>query len=213
MTDVATLLAEFIDQLNAGAAPQVDDFLVRAESDEARVELATQIEVAIDFAPEEVRHPRADDGSFVLGLSAARIAEISGVSWPESIPAWRDAANLSVEQLAGRTLELGGIEPSPANLSVARRWIEAMESGAETVRTISSSARRAVADALGINHKRFDQSGSFEPRAAVAFRSRDADVAADASAGLVELAHEIDAAMPARRAGGEVDRWFTEGKG
>ena len=39
MSDVATLLSEFLDQLNAGGAPEAAEFLDRAESDEQRTEV------------------------------------------------------------------------------------------------------------------------------------------------------------------------------
>jgi hypothetical protein len=206
MTDVATLLAEFVDALHAGSLPDAGAFLARAESDEARKELATGIETVLDFVPEEVRHPRDESGAYVLGVPAERIAEAVRVTWPAAMPYWRERAKLSVEELAAAALRAGGIDGGAENVASAGRWIAAMESGAESIRTISLRARAALAEALGIAREAFDEAGDFSTGGALAFRA-DGNVYADRSVlELSELADQLNDALPP---GSAVDEFFS----
>lgn len=210
MSDVATLLAEFVDALNAGSAPEAFEYLQRAESSEQRVELAEGIEAALELVTYEASHPRDADGTFVLGLPHELIARAARATWPQAVPSWRRSAELSAEQLAERVLDAGGIEKSQSNLSAAERWIAAIEAGAESVRSVSERAREALATALGVTREAFDLAGDFEPGAAVAFRA-DADARADedAASGLIEIAAALDAAMAGVQEPTEVDSWFS----
>ncbi len=210
MTDAATLLAEFVDALHAGAAPEAADYLLRAESDAQRVELAEGIEAVLDVMSDEAVHPRAADGSFVLSVPRELIARAARTTWPQAMPAWRGNAGLSLEGLADKVLEGSGLESSASNRSAARRWVEAIEAGAETTRSVSAGARAALADALGVAREVFDRAGEFETGAAVAFRAEgdaaDDELAADA---LGEIAAEIDAALGDDQEPTAVDSWFS----
>lgn len=210
MTDVATLLAEYIDALNGGATPELSDFLNRAESAEARIELAEAIDGVLDLASDDARHPRAADGSFVLGISAERIAAAAVAPWDEAMPAWREGAGLSVGQLADRALETAGIVPSNQAHSAAARWIDAMESGAESARTIAGRAMDAIADALGVARDAFRASGEAAPPAAIAFRSGpDSGDLQVVSASIELVADALADAMPPAVGEEAVNDWFS----
>lgn len=209
MTDAATLLAEFVDQLNAGGAPEAGDFLQRAEDDEQRNELADGIDAVLMLAPEPLRHPRASDGSFALGLDADRIAAIAQVTWPEAMPAWMREAAMTTDELARAALASGAIEATEENVSAAKRWIESIQSGAESVRSISAKARGALADALKVGREAFDAAGDFDPQAAIAFRVEDSDDALAASRALIEVSAMIEDALPGAAPSSEVDRFFA----
>jgi hypothetical protein len=209
MSDVATLLSEFLDELNAGGAPEATSFLARAENDEQRVELAEGIETVLAFAPDQSRQPRDQDGGFVLGISANRIAAAAASPWSETIPFWRDQAALTIDQLAEAALRNGGVETSEQNVSAAARWIGAMESGAETARTISSRAMDAISDALGVARDKFAAAGAAEPHGAVAFRATDDLAASGVAEDLEIVAFKLANAMPSSPADSEVDGWFS----
>lgn len=209
MSDVSKLLAEFVDALAAGSAPEARDYLARVQSDSDRAELARGIETALMFASDELRHPRAADGSFVLGVSEERIERAARVTWPDAMPVWRSSAELTQDQLAERALRAGGIECDAASVAAASRWVAAMEAGAETVRSISERARAAIADVLGVARELFDVSGDFDPEGAVAFRAdADADARLVASQ-LIDVASAIDAAIPEDAGTARVDDWFS----
>jgi hypothetical protein len=209
MSDVATLLSEFLDQLNAGGAPEATAFLARAETDEQRIELAEGIETVLAFAPDESRHPRDSEGGFVLGLSADRIAAAAAAPWSETLPYWREKAALSVDALAERALNEGGVEVSEKNVKAAARWIGAMESGVETARTISARAMDAIADALGVARESFAAAGAAEPHGAVAFRASDDAMAKTVAHELEIAAFAMAEAIPSSPDDVVVDEWFT----
>ena len=147
MTDVATLLSEYVDALSGGAAPEVNEFLSRAASQEERIELAEAIDVILDFAPDEVRHPRSADGAYLLGgVSAEQIEAAAATPWNEAMPAWRTAAGVTIEQLAEQALSAGNLAADDENRSAALRWIEAMESG-DPKRRVIRIAGEQVAEA------------------------------------------------------------------
>lgn len=209
MSDAATLLAEFVDQLHAGAAPDAGEFLGRAGDDAQRQELAEGIEAVLMFVPEAVRHPRNADGSFVLGLDKARIDAITQVTWPEALPAWMHAAELDAAQLAAATLAEGGIDASEENVRAATGWIESIQAGSETIRSISTKARAAIADALKVARDAFDAAGDFEPQGAIAFRAGDSDDAIGLSHSLMQVSAELDMALPHDDQASEVDAFFS----
>lgn len=209
MSDAATLLAEFIDQLNSGGAPDAGEFLARADDDAQRLELADAIDAALMFAPEDLRHPRAEDGSFVLGLGAERLAKVTQVTWPEVMPIWLREAELTEAELAGAVLETGGIETSAENVAEATSWIDAIKSGAETITSISAKAREALADALQVAREAFDAAGDFSPEAEIAFRGGDNEDAFATTHALMDLSVKLDAALPQSEPQSEVDRYFS----
>lgn len=210
MTDVATLLSEYVDALSGGAAPQVNEFLSRAASQEERIELAEAIDVILDFAPDEVRHPRSADGTHLLGgVSSEQIAAAAATPWNEAMPAWRAAAGMTIEQLAEQALSAGNLAADDENRSAARRWIEAMESGAESARTISVLAMDAIADAIGVARDAFKNSGAAVTPGAVAFRKAgSASDARRAAEGIEVVAEALADAMPPAESGAAVDDWF-----
>lgn len=208
MTDTATLLAEFVDALTAGGAPEASDFIARAESEADRKELAGLITDVLDLLPDTARHPRDQTGALVLGLSRERIAEAVVLTWPEAMPIWRSAKQLTVEQLATRTLEAAELETTPANVTVAGRWIAAMEAGSESIKSISAAALAAIASALGIDREELRSTGDFEPHAALAFRADGAELDGFKAHSLVRVVDQLDAAMPPA-AVNEVDAWFS----
>lgn len=211
MTDIDKLLAEFIDALHSGETPEPADYLERVEDDAQRAALAENIVTAIDFLPDAVRHPREADGSFKLGASQEQISAAASMKWPELLPAWRHGQEMTIEQVAERTLQSGGLEVSGKNIAAARSWIAAMEAGIESARTISWQALQAVGFALKIPEKQMMLSGSFEPQpAAAAFRADDNDAAHLAASKLMIVADAVDDALPKEDTDNEVDAFFKE---
>jgi hypothetical protein len=206
MTDAATLLAEFVDALHSGSMPDAGAFLARADTVEQRKELAAGIETVLDLVPDQVRHPRDSTGAFVLGIPAERIAEAARATWTTALPYWRGLAGMSVKDLATAALHAAGLKDDSKNLTSATGWIEAMETGAESVRSISVKARAALAEALGVSREAFDEAGEFASAGAIAFRAEGIDDAAQIEQNLGQLAERIIDATPPTSA---VDQWFA----
>lgn len=213
MTDVATLLGEFLDELNAGNGPEVAVFIEKAESEADRIELAQGIEAVLAFAPDSARHPRdAASGALVSPIDvdemSAAIEEMMGASGElaEAVPGWREAFGASVADFARRVLEAGGLATSEGNVSVASRWVTEMESGAVKAESLSDRAMRAVSSVLG--------SG---PEEVVAFRKLAHDASIDLKAmtsdemvveKLEDIAEVLGDAMP-EPDDADVDAWFS----
>jgi hypothetical protein len=214
MTDVATLLGEFLDELNAGNLPEAAAFIEKADSPAERIELAQGIDAVLAFAPDSARHPRdAASGALVSPVDSAKleeaIAEVLGSSseLAAAVPSWRERFGATVEDFAKRILAAGGLAPTEGNVSVAARWVAGMESGAIGAEKLSDRAMRAVSSVLGsgpvdaqlISEQSFD----------LAFRAEDESNDDEVGHKLGEIAEVLSAAMP--NAADEVDAeaWFS----
>jgi hypothetical protein len=192
MNDVATLLGEFLDELNAGNAPEATVFIEKAGTPAERIELAQGIEAVLAFAPDSARHPRdSARGALVSPVDSAQleaaIVEAHGASseLAEAVPSWRQRFGASVEDFAKRILAAGGLAPTEDNVSVAARWVAGMESGSIGAERLSDRAMRAVSSVLG--------SGPEDRPFDLAFRADDAsrdDVVAEKLDAIAEVFSE-----------------------
>lgn len=214
MTDVATLLGEFLDELNAGNGPEVTAFIEKAESESDRIELAQGIEAVLAFAPDSARHPRdAASGALVSPVDSAQLASMieevmqSSGELADAVPSWRESFGASVADFARRILVAGGLKPTEGNVSVASRWVTGMESGAVRAESLSDRAMRAVSSVLGSApdaHVAI-QAMSIEP----AFRA-DADMPKEEVAEkLADIAGVLHEAMPEPEDDADVEAWFS----
>ncbi|MGB1583766.1 MAG: hypothetical protein ACPHCI_08245 [Solirubrobacterales bacterium] len=218
MTDVATLLGEFLDELNAGNRPEAAAFLDKADTDADRIELAQGIEAVLAFAPDSARHPRdASSGVLVSPVDATELAAVidevmqASSELAEAVPSWRERFGASVADFAGRVLEAGGLAPTEGNVGVASRWIEGIESGAIGAERLSDRAMRAVSSVLGAGPEPAFPPG-MDASLEVAFRaeenSRDSEVA-DKLDGIAEVLGE---AMIEPTDDVDVEAWFSGDK-
>ncbi|MFY9487483.1 MAG: hypothetical protein WAP35_02140 [Solirubrobacterales bacterium] len=234
MTDVATLLAEFVDELHGGGLPEVAPFIERAGDLESRKELAKAIEGVLAFSPSSARHPRdAASGEFVDAAFKANIEKIvdkalanvdsmkavkgAAGGWQIDFPRWRAALGFSQAELAERTLSAGGWEASETQVSVAQRWIAAIEAGTRDASEVSRNALAALAEALRIPRDALIGSGGAPGAsdAALAFRSSDKDTDSASKEQIAErldaIAEFFDGAMGEyqRPPLSDVDEWFA----
>lgn len=215
MTDVATLLGEFLDELNAGNGPEAAAFLDKADTDADRIELAQGIEAVLAFAPDSARHPRdASSGALVSPVDATELAAVidevmqASSELTEAVPSWRERFGASVADFARRVLEAGGLAPTEGNVGVASRWIEGIESGAIAAERLSDRAMRAVSSVLGAGPD--DALLATEAHSLdLAFRLEDdahADEVAEKLDGIAEILGE---AIADEDDGPGVDDWFS----
>jgi hypothetical protein len=150
MSDVPTLLSQYMEELGSGKRPDAAAFIERAETQDERIELAQSIEVALAFATDEARHPRdAATGK----LDPATVAAISNVisdeqDWSAQIAAAREASGRSVEDVARATLDEGGLLADETNVTTASKWIEAIEAGRKGLKDLSDAAADALSRVL-----------------------------------------------------------------
>lgn len=215
MTDVATLLARYVDEMNAGRRPQAREYLEQAESDADRRELAAAFESVIRFGPEDAFHPRAGSGEFVseddrrLAASIAEVATSEAADFPQALRRARDERGISFDELVDATVAEAGAPLDDQTRSVARRWLGGLESGSRNVFHTSRAALRAIAAALGTKME------DIVPReweahagpAQIAFR---ADVDNQMFLAQIDAAadHLADALVGAPRDADELERWF-----
>lgn len=222
MTDVATLLAEFLDELQGGAMPEVSLYMKRADDDAARRELAEGIDGVLAFAGVDVRWPRdAGSGEFVAAEEAKRVEGIvarafasvkagAQVDQSNTLGALSERAGMSLDELADRVLDRSGLPADGEKRAGFRQWIAALESGARTIEGLTSRAREAIAVALNVGAETLAQ---LRPASAVAFRESDlrgTHTVADALEVVVdEFADELEGGQAQKYGDAETDEWFT----
>ena len=214
MTDVATLLGEFLDELNAGRGPDATVFIQKAESEADRIELAQGIEAVLAFAPDSALHPRdAASGALVSPVDSvklkAAIAEVFEASseLAAAVPNWRERFGASVGDFAKRVLVAGGLAPTEGNLSVAERWVDGMESGSIGAERLSDRAMRAISSVLGSGPDDVlaVQGVSYD----LAYRAPEDSPGYDVADKLDEIADVLSEAMPHPEDATYVDAWFS----
>ncbi|MBJ7458257.1 MAG: hypothetical protein JHD02_03620 [Thermoleophilaceae bacterium] len=214
MTDVATLLGEFLDELNAGRGPEAADFIEKAESVSDRIELAQGIEAVLAFAPDNARHPRdAASGALVSPVDSAQLAAViekfmqSSGELADAVPSWREAFGASVAEFARRILIAGGLAPTDGNVRAASGWVTRIESGAVATESLSDRAMRAVSTVLGSAPE--DDSALNAMSLGMALRAED-DVPEDEVAEKLEgIADVLGDALPDDSGADDVDSWFS----
>jgi hypothetical protein len=152
MTDVATLLARFVDEWHAGRRPSVDALLTRA-APESRAELADEIAAFLDYAP-----PPTYDETTLGGLAttrdvmAAQEAFVTAArgyrSWPDVVAEWRRRAGLTPDSLAERVLAAAGLRG--ANVARAADYLYGFESGVHDPDSASPRLLNVLTRTLGI---------------------------------------------------------------
>lgn len=217
MTDVATLLGEFLDELNAGNGPEAAVFIEKADSEADRIELAQGIEAVLAFAPDSARHPRdAASGALVNPVDSSRLAAVieeamqSSGELIDAVPNWRETFGASVAEFARRVLVAGGLAPTESNLSVASRWVTEMESGAVRAESLSDRAMRAVSSVLGSGPE--DVSVSAMASFDLAFRADDDASDDEVAEKLDDIAKVLGDAMADESEPADVDAWFSTDK-
>jgi transcriptional regulator with XRE-family HTH domain len=211
MTDVATLLSEFVDELNAGHQPDAEQFIGRAESIEDRKELAGLIDQSLTLAPESATHPRDASGNFISPVSRQQIdaivadALVEPRGWEVALPELRESAGMSADELARAALAAGEFEATEENVGVAQRWIGQLERGMLGARDISGAALAAIATALNTSLDALAWEGSASTTAELAFRAEVDDEQLVAE----KLSNVSDMLGQAIADQSPVDRWFS----
>lgn len=211
MTDVATLLSEFVDELNAGHQPDAELFIGRAETLEDRKELAGLIDQSLTLAPESATHPRDASGNFISPVSRQQIDAIveealaAPRGWEIALPEFRASAGLTEDELVRATLDAADFEATDENLGVARRWIGQMERGVLGARDLSGPALAAIASALHTSLDALTWEGSASTPTELAFRAESGNEAlvAEKLSGITDVLGEAIAEES------PVDRWFS----
>lgn len=209
------LLSQFIDAWNAGARPDVREYLRRVPEGAARDELAAALGDWLAVAPtpaydEEARAAiRAEP---VVQRVFRAVGEDAGL-WPQLLPSLRQRAQLSVQQLAGRIVTRFSLPAADEARTAA--YLEQLERGELEPTRVSGRLLDALAEALGAGADALADAGTFgrglRPAAAggTLFRAADADVDDSVAEDLAVLA---DAAFtPAPPSLDEVDRLFLGG--
>lgn len=215
MTDVATLLGEFLDELNAGRGPEAAVFLNQAETEADRIELAQGIEAVLAFAPDSARHPRdAASGALVSPVDEASLATLieevmqTSSELAEAVPGWRERFGASVADFARRVLEAGGLATTDGNVGVASRWVEGIESGAIGSERLSDRAMRAVSSVLGAGPEPVPPLG-MHASMNVAFRADDDSPEGEVADKLDGIAEVLSDAMGEPADDVDVEAWFS----
>lgn len=211
MTDVATLLSEFVDELNAGHQPDAEQFIGRAESIEDRKELAGLIDQSLTLAPESATHPRDASGNFISPVSRQQIdaivadALVAPRGWEVAVPELRESVGMSADELARAALAAGEFEATEENVGVAQRWIGQMERGMLGARDISGAALAAIAAALNTSLDALAWEGSASTNAELAFRAEvdDEQLVAEKLSNVTDMLGQAIADQS------PVDRWFS----
>lgn len=215
MSDVADLLAEFMDALGRGeGVPDAMSFVQRAESDADRLELAAQIETALVVASTELRWSGATQSQPESADAAlARSIVSAAFDAPRELAVLRERAGLSQDQLAEAVLNESGLEPSAENRAGFRAWIAALESGARSVAELGARAREAIAALVGVGADGIaDADEGVLAFRAVEEMGGEGDLVAerlgDVADGLLVGMHHIAEQTPSEA----VDVWFKAGR-
>lgn len=151
MSDVAQLLAEFMDELGRGrGVPEAMDFVMRAETDADRRELAAQIETALALASTDLRRGAREATADPADEALARSIVSAAHDDPRELAVLRERAGLSRDELAEAVLRESGLDDSAENRAGFRVWIEALETGARSVAELGARARDVIAGLVGV---------------------------------------------------------------
>jgi hypothetical protein len=212
-TDRDRILSEFIDAWNAGARPEVDAFLQRAQEAD-RADLAERISSFLAWAPtpdysdaslEEI----AADPMVREALAAARGP--SGL-WPALLPRLRERAALTTTQLAAAVVQALGL-PAARERKTAE-YLDRMERGDLEPAGVSRRLLTALAGVLGVGVGELEGAGDLgawrAPSATAVFRAEDR--AAEAIRDDLEILADALAAPSDDVSWDEVDRLFRGGR-
>ena len=212
------ILSEFIDAWNAGARPDVDDYLARAPESDRR-ELAEQLVAFMTFAPT----PAYTDEALAAIRAEPIVAEALGAPsarggvLPALLVALRERLSWTTPQVAdelARELEV----PEEKTSKVAS-YLERLERRELDPSGVSSRVFDGLARLFGVPRDELegaaDLGGWVAPaptarRAAMAFRASDTEAAEDVRDELDLLAEALHA--PGGAARDEVDELFLGGR-
>jgi transcriptional regulator with XRE-family HTH domain len=165
MSDVATVLGEFVAAWSAGERPRPASYLERVAPAE-RDELGEQIETFLLLAPEPM-YPEAAWGEMTAdpGVTAIAAAAMVPEPWPSLLPRLRQRAGLTLAQVAGR---LG----LPAEQQrKAERLLHRMEAGRLDPRRPTRTLLQRLADVFGVAPAALDWRGSRPAAPAALYRA------------------------------------------
>ena len=213
------ILSEFIDAWNAGARPDVDDYLARA-SEPDRGELAEQLVAFMAFAPTPAYSDEALAAIREEPIVAAALGAPSarGGVLPALLVALRGRRSWTTPQVAGelaRELEVSGESTSKIAAYLERLERRELDPSGVSSRVFDGLARlfgvprdelEGAADVGGRGLRPVPARG----RAAMAFRAEDKEAAEDARDDLELLAQALHA--PGGGARDEVDELFLGGR-
>lgn len=208
MTDIATVLGDFIDAWNAGRRPEVDDHLARvaeADRDELRRQIAMWLQVAPD--PEYDEATRAEITADPVLLAALAAGRQTAEPWAARLRAMREQAGLAVEQVAER---LAGALGLTGGRQRTADYLARAEAAALDETRVSRRLIDALASVLGVDRDDVAPAWGMPPTAAQFYR-REAGLS-DAAM----LEQEFDALsraarVPAPEPLDELDRLFLGG--
>jgi transcriptional regulator with XRE-family HTH domain len=206
MTPIEQLLGEFLDEWNAGARPDVNAYLDRAEPAD-RSELAEQLATWLEIAPT----PAYDDATLAEIAADPRLtaaiakADLLNTPLAKRIPTLREQAGLAVRDVAARLTDAFSLPDAERT----EQYVTQLEAGELDERRLSQRLLDRLASILGV------EADALAPQPATAgqafFRAdEDADRAAMASMQTLSEA----AFAPAPDASlDELDRLFCGGPG
>lgn len=149
MTAIEKVLGEFIDAWNAGALPELDDYLERVPA-EQREELARDVLMWLEIAPT----PDYDDATRTRiaadpVLQAALAAGAPGAQpWAGRLRAFRERAGLGMSELAER---LGKLVQLPGTEDRLVGYLQQAEAAELDERRVSRRLVDALARSLGVS--------------------------------------------------------------
>lgn len=207
MTDLDTLVSQFIDDWNAGRRPAIDEWLLRVDEGE-RDELRRQIGGFLAVAPS----PRLDASTIDALLetpvvqAAAAAFESESSAWPTLLPRLRAQAGLSVRELAERVLSAADVERQDVGKAADR--LSGMESGELDATRVSQRVVEVLGRVLGVRARDLLQAGmpAAAPAGGALYRREESDGAVAADLELV--ADALGTPAPPRGDWDEVDELF-----
>ena len=212
-TDRDRILSEFVDAWNAGARPDVDDYVARVDEDE-RAQLSAELAAFVRFAPTPAYSDEALDAIRADPIVAEALTASSGRAGllPSLLTRLRERLGMSNADVAGelvRTLDLPQ-DRAPK----AASYHEQLERGQLEPSRISGRVFEVLAKVLGVPRSELEGAGDVGGWAApgapaAAFRA--SDEAADAAAPHLDLLAR-GLAMPGESARDEVDDLFLGGR-
>ena len=213
------ILSEFIDAWNAGARPDVDDYLARA-SESDRGELAEQLVSFMTFAPT----PAYSDEALAAIRGDPIVAEALGAPsgrggvLPTLLVALRRRLSWTTPQVAGELAR--ELEVSDENTSKIAAYLDRLERRELDPSGVSSRVFDGLARLFGVPRDELEDAADLggwalraapaPGRAAIAFRAGDKEAAEDARDDLELLARALHA--PGAAARDEVDELFLGGR-
>lgn len=211
MTEIDTVLGDFIDAWNAGRVPDVDDHLARVpEAD--RAELAERIATWLEVAPQPTYDAAARaqieaDPALAAALAAG---EAAAAPWGVRLRRFREQAGLAIDGLAERLGDAVGLPGERARTAV---YLQRAEQGELQESRVSRRLVAALASVLGVDRDDLAPAWTM-PAPAAQFYRLDDGVPPPAAAALRDefdaIARAAAAPAPARPLD-ELDRLFLGG--